>query len=290
MKELILVFVVFIFPLSLTAQDLMDILDAETPVTKNYATAFFKGSRIINAHSIENREKNSLEFIIAHRFGSVNGGAYELFGIDQANVRFALEYALSDNITLGAGRSSFRKTYDGFVKYRFLRQQSGIQNVPFSLSALASINAETVRDYDPVISDDFSAKLAYTYQLLLARKFSTGFSAQLIPSLVHRNFVADRIDGHDIFALGAGGRLKITQRLALNIEYHYVFNPVQAFETYNSFAVGFDIETGGHVFQLHFTNSQSMVEKGFITETVDDFFNGDIHFGFNITRTFHLNH
>jgi len=288
MKQLFLVCsAVFLFQ-TLNAQDLMDILEKESPELNEYATAFFKGSRIINAHSIENREKHSLEFIIAHRFGPISGGAYELFGIDQSNVRFALEYALTNNVTIGVGRSSFRKTYDGFIKYRIFRQQRGEQNFPFSLSVFTGVNYETLRNNDPESTDNFTSKLTYNYQILLARKINPGFSAQLIPSLVHRNFVKNEIDPHDIYSLGVGSRIKLTKRVAINMEYHYVFNPIKSIETYNSLAVGFDIETGGHVFQLHLTNSQSMIEKGFITETVDDFFNGDIHFGFNITRTFHL--
>ncbi|MEO0333448.1 MAG: DUF5777 family beta-barrel protein, partial [Bacteroidota bacterium] len=173
-----------------------------------------------------------------------------------------------------------------YVKFRLLQQQSGIKNIPVSVVGFSSIAINTLRNNEQDIS--FSSRLDYTYQLLIARKFSNRLSLQLTPTLVHRNLVEKRENPNDLFALGLGGRYKFNQRVSLNAEYFLRTN-AETESLYNdAFAVGIDIETGGHVFQLHLTNAQSMIEEGFITETTGDFFSGDIHFGFNISRVFQL--
>ena len=135
MKKLLLTIFVFSFTFPILAQDdLFDALDKETPKTDNIVTATFKGTRILNGHSIENRKDKELEFIISHRFGRVNLGFDELFGLDQSNIRFSLEYGLTDNLTIGAGRSSFEKTYDSFLKYSLVKQRKGENSFPFAIS------------------------------------------------------------------------------------------------------------------------------------------------------------
>ena len=275
--------------IELAAQDdLMDLLEKEAKPAINYTEATFKGTRLINGHSIETRKKGVLDFIIGHRFGRINSGAYEFFGLDQSNVRIGFDYGLTDRFNIGIGRNSFEKTYDSFLKYKLMRQQTGSRNLPVSVVAFSSIAIKTLRTNDPATELDFTSRLTYTYQLIIARKFSPSFSFQLLPSLVHRNAVLLDLEGNDIYALGAGGRVKLNKRLSLNAEYYYQFNRIPNTLIQNSIALGVDIETGGHVFQLQLTNSRSMIEKGFITETTGNFFQGDIHFGFNISRTFQL--
>jgi len=266
-------------------EDLLDLLEIDESTEVNYALATFKGSRLINGHTIMTRRAGTIEFLIAHRFGRLNSGIYELFGLDDANVRFGLDYGIRDNLTVGFGRNSFQKTYDGFVKWAALKQQSGKRSIPFSVTVFTSIAVNTLRDENPERDVVFSDRLSYTYQLLLARKMSPGLSIQLMPSLVHFNLV-DNGRKNDLAILGVGGRIKLTKRLSLNAEYYYRFDERSLDETYDPLAIGIDLETGGHVFQLQFTNSRSMVEKSFLRETTGDFFNGDIHFGFNVTRTF----
>jgi hypothetical protein len=288
----ILVVTLLIFPLwDLVAQeDLMDIIDKEIKEEDGtYAEQIFKGTRLINGHSVEARKRGVLDVIISHRFGRLNSGAYELFGLDQSNVRLGVDYGLTDRLNGGVGRNSFEKTFDGFLKYKLIRQQTGIdRTIPVSVVAFSSIALKTLRSADPATEPDFNSRLTYTHQLIVAKKFSPSFSFQLSPTLVHRNAVLEDQDPNDIYALGAGGRIKLNKRVSLNAEYYYQFNRIKNSVIQNSVAIGFDIETGGHVFQLHFTNSRAMIEKGFITETTGDFFDGDIHFGFNISRTFQL--
>jgi hypothetical protein len=270
----------------LAQDDLLAGLEAEQADQKTLVDATFKGTRLINGHSIETRKQGVMDFIIAHRFGTIDGGAYELFGLDNALVRIGLEYALTDRLYVGAGRSSFEKTYDGFAKYRLLRQSTGKGSVPISATWLSSMALKTLKD--PTYDLQFTDKLAFTHQLLLARKFNNGVSLQLMPTWVHRNLISETDLNNDIFALGVGGRIKLSQRVALCGEYYYQFQHLNE-NTQNALAIGVDIETGGHVFQLQFTNATSMVPKGFVSETTNDFFKGEIHFGFNVSRTFQLN-
>lgn len=291
MKYFFLILVLCGFPLcTLMAQDdLMDIIEKETKPDVTYTEQTFKGTRLINGHSVETRDQGVLDVIISHRFGRVNSGAYEFFGLDESNVRLGADYGVTDRFNVGIGRNSFEKTYDGFLKYKFIRQQKGgSRSIPLSVVGLSTVALKTLKTGDPAGEPDFNSKLTYCYQLILARKFSPSFSFQLSPTVVHRNAVPENQDPNDIYALGAGGRIKLTKRLSLNAEYYYQFNRASGSTIQNSVAIGFDIETGGHVFQLHFTNSRAMNEKGFITETTGDFFEGDIHFGFNISRTFQL--
>ncbi len=286
MKNFLIVFAVLAIGLQTKAQDLFDILENETPQTKSYTTSTFKGTRILNGHSIENRKKGILEFVISHRFGRVNLGAEELYGLDQSNIRFAFEYGIIDDIMIGVGRSSFDKTYDAFLKYKVLKQSEGKNSFPFTVSLFGSVAHKTLKDFDPEDEPSFSERLFYTSQLLIARKFSSGVSIQIMPSYIHRNSVKIAEDSNDIFAIGIGGRVKLTKRISVNGEYHYTINPLESIDASNSLAFGIDIETGGHVFQIILSNSITMIEKSFITESTDDFFEGDVHLGFNISRAF----
>jgi len=270
-------------------ENLMDLVDKETKPSEPYTEQTFKGTRLINGHSVETRKKGVLDVIISHRFGRVNSGSYEFFGLDESNVRLGVDYGITDRLNAGVGRNSFEKTYDAFLKYKVLRQENGASgNMPVSVVGLASMAVKTLKTGNPAGEPDFNSRLTYCYQIIIAKKFTPSFSLQVSPTLVHRNAVVAEQDPNDIYALGAGGRIKLTKRISLNAEYYYQFNRIENSLIENSVAIGFDIETGGHVFQLHFTNSRAMIEKGFITETTGNFFDGDIHFGFNISRTFQL--
>lgn len=285
MKNRILIVFVIFFSLQFSAQDLLDVLDSETEATQNIVTATFKGTRIVNGHSIENRKKRELEFIIAHRFGRINTGFEELFGLDQSNIRFSFEYGLTDNLTAGIGRSSFEKTYDGFLKYSLLKQKTGKNSFPFAVSLFGSIAAKSEKAI-PGNERTFLESLFYVGQILVAKKINSSVSMQLTPTYVHRNLTAIDADPHDIFALGFGTRVKLSKRVSLNAEYYQQFNRLKSINSRNSLAFGVDIETGGHVFQIILSNAITMVEKSFITETTGNFFGGDIHLGFNLSRTF----
>ncbi|WP_421764709.1 DUF5777 family beta-barrel protein [Ekhidna sp.] len=285
MKKLIqgLLFIMIAIPV-MAQDDLLAMVEDEQSDQPTLVEATFKGTRVINGHSIETRKKGVMDFIISHRFGTIDGGSYELFGLDNATVRIGLEYAITDRLYIGLGRSSFEKTIDGFVKYRVLRQMDGA--MPISVTWFSSMSIKTLRN--PELELSFNEKLASTNQLLIAKKISPNVSVQIMPTWVHKNLIAEEDLTNDAFGVGIGGRVKLSPRLAVVAEYYYMAEKINE-DTFNPIAIGLDIETGGHVFQLQFTNATAMVPKGFLSETNNDFFDSEIHFGFNISRTFQIN-
>jgi Membrane bound beta barrel domain (DUF5777) len=298
MRRISLIFLILLAHAAIFAQDdLLNMLNDSTAKEINYTTATFKSTRIMNGHSIERMVPGQLDFRISHRFGTINSGAYEFFGLDQANTHFSLEYGILKWLMIGAGRGTFEKTYDGFAKFSILRQSTGAKEMPVSLSVFTSIAVNSLKWTDPDADwaepdadNYFASRLSYVTQVLVARKFSQKFSFQLTPSYVHRNLVTTELDPNDLVALGAGGRMKLSKRISLNAEYYWVINKNKYMSQtiYDPLSIGVDIETGGHVFQLLLTNSVSTIEKGFIGETTGRWTKGDIHFGFNISRVFTL--
>lgn len=278
-------FVGVAFPV-LGQDNLLEQLQGEREVMGGKVKDTFKGTRLINGQSVELRGEGTLEFLVSHRFGRINSGAYSFFGLDESNVRLGLEYAVTDRVTVGVGRNSFQKVYDGLFKYKILWQQYGDNTMPVSMVWYSDMAVYTLRR--PELPMKFSRRLGYTHQLLISRKFNDHLSLQLSPTLVHRNLVVSSADANDLFVLGFGGRYKLTPRTSFNIEYFYRTHSGRLGQTRNALAIGFDIETGGHVFQLHLTNARSMTPTGFISNTSGDFFEGDIHLGFNISRSFQI--
>jgi hypothetical protein len=291
MKKIFVISALLLITTGIFAQDdLMNLLDQDNKATTNFTTATFKSTRIMNGHSIERMVPGQLDFRISHRFGRVNSGAYELFGLDQANIHFGLEYGIFKWLMLGVGRGTYEKTFDGFAKVSLLRQSTGAVNMPVSVSLFSSAALKTMKWPDQTRTNYFSSRMSYTAQVLVARKINQGLSLQVAPTFVHRNLVATELDPNDLYAVGAGGRVKLSKRISVNAEYYLVANPKKYMSqtVYNPLSVGVDIETGGHVFQLILTNSVAMIEKGFVGETTGSWGKGDVHIGFNISRVFTL--
>lgn len=255
-----------------------------------YAYQTFDDTRIVNGHSVETNMEGILTFIISHRFGTINDGAYNMWGLDNASMRMGLDYGITNNLMLGIGRSTNQKTIDGYFKYKFLAQSSGDRNVPITASLLGTAAWKTLKRFDGV-DLVWRQRMAYTTQLLIARKFGPRFSAQLMPTYLHRNLVADD-EENDLFSLGIAGQYQLLKNWSLSVEYYATptdqlpDGSEQSLEYFQSLSFGVQIDTKGHVFQLHFSNSRGMIEKFFIAETADSWLDGGIHFGFNITRDF----
>ncbi len=273
--------------------DLMKMLDDENKDQKTFTTATFKATRLINGQTVETVGKNQLNFWISHRFGAINSGFIDnFFGLDEARIRLGLEYGITDQLTIGIGRSSQEKMYDFYGKYKLLRQSNAI---PVTLTlygsnALSTAGTGSVLESGTVMKYyDNIERMTYTGQILLARKFSERFSLQIMPTVLHFNR-AETIDTpNNMVALGVGGRMKLSKRISISGEYYYAdFNRPANSNYHNSLALGFDIETGGHVFQLHFTNSRGMIERQFIAQTTKQWSDGGIFYGFNIARSFSL--
>jgi len=254
---------------------------------KSYVAGTFKATHVVNMQTVETIADGALSFVIQHRFGQLNSGSYNLFGLDNATLRLGLDYGITDRLTVGVGRSSYLKTFDGFLKYKLLRQTEGA-GMPVTVTALG-----TVTDYtQKILGKEYLTmkyRTAYSGQLLIARKINRNLSFQLAPTYLHYNLVPTVDDKNNVFALGMAGRMKITKRMSIDAEYNYLpKDQVVSTTVHDSWSLGWDIETGGHVFQLVFSNSQSMLETQYLTGTSGTWGNGDIYFGFNISRNFNL--
>ena len=288
--------------------DLLALVESKEPKKKDFVINAFKSSRVINGHSMEFIGKGVLDTRILHRFGLINSGVNNLFGLDQANMRIGFDYGLHKDITLGIGRSNVGKEWDGFIKYRILHQSKGGKfNSPVSVILVIGMTYSTLPFAEAGNPGNFrSNKMGFYNQLIVGRKFSERFSLQVSPTHVHLNVVPRAIDVNDIFAIGTGARLKLSNRVAFVIDYHYILKDLstdllppyerededdapiktQVHNYINPLSIGFDIETGGHVFQLHFSNATGMNEKAFITNTTNKWGKGEIRFGFNLSRVF----
>ncbi|MCZ2475824.1 hypothetical protein G9H61_10220 [Aquirufa ecclesiirivi] len=283
---------------SMAQEDLMAMLDKEASKEMVYTQATFKGSRLINGQTIETIAKKHLNFWISHRFGAVNSGFLEnFFGLDEARIRLGLEYGITDQWLLGAGRSSIEKSYDFYSKYKVLKQSN---KMPVSVAAYGSLVLNTMPTGYTMPTGTLmrfyndQQRQSFVGQLLIARKMNEQLSLQIMPSVLHNNLSETPYHENTLTSMGFGGRYKLSNRLSISAEYYknlvdkkaYLAKSGEVYPYQDSFALGFDIETGGHVFQLHFSNSRGMIEKHFIGQTTGTWANGDIFYGFNIARTF----
>ena len=285
MRKIILSVFLIINIHSLFAQDssLIKTIEDTLPVREK-VTGAFKSTRVINAHSIEMLSRGNMDFRILHRFGFVSDGIKQLFGLDAAAFRMSFDFGITDNLTLGIGRSTFRKELDAFIKTRIFQQTTGAKPIPFSLVTALGYTIytqEVLSVKNPSVAD----RSAYYIQLIAGRKFSQRFSLQISPIFIHTNIPFVITDDRNIFAMGGGARFKVTKRTAITLDYHHPFGHYDENYT-NPLSAGVDIETGGHVFQLHFSNATGLNERAYITQTTGRFFKGDVRLGFNISRMF----
>ena len=268
-------------------EDLLKLLGEDKP-KKEFVKYAFKSPRVINSHSMEFLNPGTMDFRILHRFGQLDQGYKNFFGLDQASMRMSFDFGILPNLMAGIGRSTFKKELDAFVKYAPLRQSTGHHAFPFTVALVSGITMDGMDWADPTRKNYFTSRLAYYHQVILGRKFSEQFSLQLSPTMVHKNLVQLDADPNDIFAVGVGGRIKLSRRIAFTWDYTHVVVGMPDSGYYHPLSVGLDIETGGHVFQLHFSNATGMNERAFITETTSRWGKGEVRFGFNLSRVFQL--
>jgi len=253
----------------------------------NYTWQTFRDTRVINGHSVESGQQGEMKFIISHRFAEVSRGSYELFGLDISTIRMGLDYAITNNLDVGIGRSSFQKTYDGYVKFKFLSQSSGAKVTPVSMSFLQGLSINGLRR-ESGLDLVFTDRIAHVSQLILARKLSPTFSLQASPTYLHKNLIESSRFSNDLFYLGIASKIQFSKVTSVLVEYFpRLFGDVQSNRT-NSLSIGMEIQTKAHVFQFSFSNSFGMVENLFLTETIQDWADGGFGFGFNITRDFKI--
>jgi len=289
-KKFRLTIVLVFLCIGLNAQDLFDSLGVGSE--KEYVSATFKTTRLVNQQTSETLGKRTLDFRISHRFGPVNSGGINMWGLDgPANIRLGLEYSHDGRLMFGVGRSSYDKMFDSFLKYRLLRQTSG-KGMPLSVTLFTGAYYTAAKDANAEANgyDKYqyqSDRMSYCFEILMARKFTPSFSLQVAPWLVHYNLVENMTDQNDAYGISTLFRLKFTKRSAVTFEYALPINEYSLEnQYYNSMAIGYELETGGHVFQIHFTNSFGIVENQFFAHTDSKWNNMGVRLGFNISRVF----
>jgi opacity protein-like surface antigen len=290
-KQLLIICQCFISASAFAQSDsLLNQLGQDDPQHKEYITNAFKSSRVVNNQSIEMIGKGVLDLRILHRFGLLNSGAKNLYGLDQASFRLGFDYGITKNLTAGIGRSTFQKELDGLIKWRFIQQSTGYYASPVSVVWVSGITVNTTPAPVGEKSKSASDRSGYYHELIVGRKFSEKISFQLNPIMVHRNRItpASADDKNTVYAVGAGFRMKLSKRIAFVADYDYVVSGLDKNIYVNPLAVGIDIETGGHVFQLHFSNTVGMNENAFLTHTTNKWGKGEINFGFNLSRVFSI--
>lgn len=273
------------FSALVTAQEVREDTTGNHENTK-YASETFKSSRVILGQSVELPDNGNLVLLISHHFGAINTGYYHLFGIDVASTRVGLEYGINNWLGAGFGVNTYNLTWDAYGKAKLLRQSKGERKMPFSLSVFGNITINSMKPNNPEQKWTFDSRLAYCAEAIIARKFGKAFTFQLQPVYIHKNLVQTSEDHNDIYALGGGVSVRVSDVVSLNGEYYYLFPNQTAEYVQSSMSIGIDLLVGQHVFQLFFTNSPQILEESFITENNGKVLNGDIHFGFNIHRVF----
>ncbi|PBJ05604.1 DUF5777 family beta-barrel protein [Flavobacterium sp. ACN6] len=279
MKNFILLF--FLFPLLTFSQT--DLLSGvETPSAKEKVTSAFKALKIVNLESTKLAAKGDLYFVVAHRFGSIKDGFEGFYGLDNANTQIKFIYGVTNGLNVSAARSEF--AYDFATKYMLFAQIK--DGLPVTIAGFNSLSINNTLKESLYPKLQFKDRLTYVAQLLISRKFSEKLSLEIVPSFFHQNFVEDVDQSNSQYAIGFGGRYKFAKRWSLNMDYAAHLNRASNSLYKNPLSIGFDLETGGHVFQMHFTSSQAIDEAGYLGRTTGDWTKGDIFFGFNLARVF----
>jgi hypothetical protein len=269
----------------------------EEVVDSNLVEETFHGTRIINGHSVETLRKGVLEFRVEHRFGDIAGtygGIQSMYGFDNSSdIRIAFEYGITNDLMVGFGRSKgtgapYKSLLDGFVKYKVLKQER--HGSPFTLTALATTSYSYMTASTDISQVNafpkWEYRLAYCTQLNIARKFGERLSMAVMPTLIHRNYVAQN-DVNTLFSLGGAARFGINSKMAVLIEYYHVFAVEDVRGTnYNSLGIAFEWITFGHNFTVNLTNSKGFGETQFIPYTFENWLKGQFRLGFCVGRKF----
>lgn len=282
LKKITLLFSFFPF-LIMAQDDLLNEIDSVATDNESAVSAF-KSLKIVNLESTKLASKGDLYFVVAHRFGYFDNGFEDFFGLDEANTRLQFVYGLTNGISIHASRSGFQKAYEFAAKYRLVSQKKS--GSPFEIVGFNSLAINTELEKTVLPKLEFSDRISYVNQILISRKFNEKLSLEMAPTYFHENYVANNSQKNSQFALGLGGRYKFTKRWSFNMDYAAHLNRASNSTFKNPLSIGFDLETGGHVFQMHFTNSQAMHESGYLGNTAGSWGEGQIAFGFNLIRVF----
>lgn len=288
-KHTLKIFILFfIGAIATNAQDLLDKLQKEFPKEPIYKLATFKTTRIGLGHSVETRKKGALEISLYNRYWNIPNFDSQRFLADVVSTRFGLDYAFTDNFTVGFGYTNHDKITDGFFKYKLFKEQEDAKKMPVTITLVQAFSHRKTADapasiYD--LSTSNSNKFAFTSQVLFAKKLNSELSLQIAPTFIHRQGNTLNNDPNSQFAISFGGRHKISNHASIVSEYNYIANPIKSVETYNTFMVGVNWELSHLMLQFHVTNARNFVEDTYFTQTRNNFNteDGNFHFGFNAT-------
>jgi hypothetical protein len=299
MKKFVIILALLLANNLFAQEDLLKMMEEEAPSKPTPVFATFKSTRLVNLQTNEQMKAKHIDFRIQHRFQPMQidkenvYGLYNMFGIDGAVMRLGLEYGVTDKLMLGLGRSNIGKTYDLMAKYKILQQTRGKKSMPVSVNYFGNVGITTLEFADKTRDNFFTSRLSFVHQLIITRKFNDYVSVAITPTMVHQNLVENKLQSHDIYALGLGASIKISRSARFNFEYIPRLNArndkkLDGTQYYDAFAFGLDIETGGHVFQLHFTNGAGLIEQQFISQNTNKLSLNSLRFGFNLSRVFSL--
>ena len=293
MKKFLPALLILISFSAIAQDDLLKELESQAPPKKEPVIATFKGFKIINIETNETTPKGNLDFRVGHLFGNIfpesGGGIHTFYGLDQSvDIRIAFHYGVTSKLTLGMSHIKRNETFEGIVKYKLIEQKTnGGSPVSVALFGEAMTTIKDAEAHPEQDLDNFAHRISYCTQVILARKFGSRFSLVVTPSWVHKNIVAHD-ESNDVFSVGAGFRLKITRSSAIVADYFYNFSPMNNPGFYHPFGLGWEIETGGHVFTVMFTNAGGLAEADFITNTQDNWEKGGVKLSFSISRMFKI--
>ncbi|MDN5396676.1 MAG: DUF5777 family beta-barrel protein [Chryseobacterium sp.] len=261
-------------------EDLLKDIDTLKTTTEISQPAF-KALQIVTGQSTKLSAKNEWYIVVAHRFGDISTGFKNFFGLDDASTKLGVIYGLTDAVSVSLSRETNMKTFEGAVKYKLVKQT---ENFPADIVGynVMALNTDLDKDNYPYLK--FGDRLAYLTQALISRRFNDKFSLQLSPSFIHKNLFDPALEDKNQFLAGLGGRYKISKRISISAEYFVNFDNHSFYK--NPLSLGMDIETGGHVFQLLFSNSQINSDIGYLSNAVGKWGKGQIFFGFNLYRVF----
>jgi hypothetical protein len=272
------------FSLTFAQDDLLNELNTTTESKKEVETAAFKGLQIATMQSTKLAAKGEWYFLVSHRFGDLTDGLDNFFGLDNALTKIGGLYGATNWLTVGLSRHTLNKNYELTAKYKLANQE--VNGFPVTIVGYNTMDINTKLSDEEFPALQGTDRLAFSTQLPISRKFSNTFSMELNPIYIHKNLYDPLFEEKDNFLLAAGGRYKLSNRVSLNLEYAARLNATETSFYHNPITLGVDIETGGHVFQLLFSNSQAMNDVSYFTNANGITEGKGIYFGFNLYRVF----
>ncbi len=284
-QVLFFTFVLFLLTLSCVQaqdEDTKDDTKKEEQSDKKPAKPAFESAQLMDLQSVLVPTAKTFEFNIQHRFGTVENGISDVYGMyGTANIRLGFSYTPMKNLSVGFGYTKFKHQLDLNLKYSILRQRKD-WSIPVSVTYFGNTAMDT-RENDNIEKDVH--RLSFYHELSIATRLNSKISLQVTPSFTHYNAV-DSLYKNDMIAVAIAGRYKFSPQGSIMISYvqQLTNHSDPNFTLRPGFTIGYEVATSGHAFQIFFTNFQGILPQENISYNTYDFFKGEFLIGFNITR------